>query len=170
MKPYSLGRPNRMELAVLIAVAVLLLWGVANLERLVNRRADQHERRLSDVAESLEKVVERVSELREQLMTPHQKEKRKYDRATRVGISDVRQWHEGQILRLVSCSYYYPSDEAVIDFFEYKHERIGEATRWGFTVEGFSRSAASDEWQRCSFLAAENECSTSSCSGTIRCV
>lgn len=158
-----------MELIVFI-IAVVLVAGFVNLERLISRRADEHERRLSEVAENLEKVSEEVSELREQLMTPSQKEKRRYDRADRITVSDVREWKEGQIFQLVSCSYYYPSDEAMVDVFDYKHGHIDESepTRWGFPVQGFSRIAAPDEWQPLSFLAEEDKCSTSDCTGTIR--
>ena len=117
-----------------------------------------------------------LNEIREDLeglsLTVHEKEHRAFDNAQNLNISYFEKMEKGQIINLMSGSYYYPSEDIVIDRFQYKHDHINKESKseFGWEVHGFQKSLSfdGDEWTPCTFLANDQECQTSSCSGTIK--
>ncbi len=159
-----------MELGILIGVGVVLLWALWNLEKRISRRFEEQERQLRAFSEVIQDIRNIVSELKGRSLTSSEKEYRPYASAKRIALPEVRNWIQGQTLSLISCSYYYPNKDALIETFEYKHDHVDDSkrTEWGLTVHGFNRTDGEEEWRPYTFLAGEKECSTSSCSGTIR--
>jgi hypothetical protein len=98
------------------------------------------------------------------------RERKVFDQAEDLTLVYLRQLTLGAILKLISCSYYYPHQFPVFGRFEYKYDHIDEEslTKFGYEVHGFSRYSPLDEWKPYEFLIKETEASTSSCSGTIK--
>lgn len=159
-----------MTLALIISFIVILFIFLQIIER--NRSKDRNE--IEELREELDRVKNELNELRDDVedlsLTEHEKEDRAFENAPNLNISFFEKIEKGQILNLMSGSYYYPSEEIAISKFQYKHDRIDKdnKTDHGWEVHGFERFLDSDEWTPCIFLVNENECMTSSCAGTIK--
>jgi hypothetical protein len=102
--------------------------------------------------------------------TQEEKEHWAFERASTLTLSELRAMKPGEVLRLIERSWFYPSEKAAFDRFEYKHERVGEenSSEFGNEVHGFRRFSGAEDWEPYQFLASEKESQTSSCSGTIK--
>jgi len=160
---------------ILILVFVLLLY----LLSVENDRKRNHKEIVSQfeiLQDELHSLKNDLNESRENLedlsLTEHDKEHRAFDNAQNLNISYFEKMEKGQIINLISGSYYYPSEDIIIDRFQYKHDHINKEnkTEFGWEVHGFQKSLSfeGDEWTPCTFLANDQECQTSSCSGTIK--
>jgi hypothetical protein len=117
-----------------------------------------------------------LNEIRKDLadlsLTEDEKEHHAFDNAQNLNISFFERMEKGQKINLTSGSYHYPSEDIVIDRFQYKHDHINKEnkTEFGWKVHGFQKSLSfeGDEWTPCTFFANDKECQTSSCSGTIK--
>jgi hypothetical protein len=129
---------------------------------------------LDRLNERLEKIEEKLGNIDERLddipVSQESKDRRRFKSATPLNLAAVLSWSEGQTFRLISRSYYYPSDDPIMDDIEYRHHHVvlGVSSKFGHEVHGFARGAVGDEWQPFRFLAADEDCSTISCAGTIR--
>lgn len=123
--------------------------------------------RLSSIEQSLLEIQDRLKYLPAK---PGVQEMRQFESAAPIKLEDVLRWPQGERLTLIVCSYYYPLEEPSIDVFEYLHEKIDMATqsKFGNEVQGYSRWSSAEEWKPYKFLANQEECTTSSCEGTIR--
>lgn len=159
-----------MTSVLLILFFVILLIIFQKIDR--NRNKDRNE--LNELKEELDRVKDELNELKNDIedlsLSEHEKEHRAFDNVPDLNISFFENLEKGHILNLISSSYYYPSEEIVISKFQYKHDHIDKENKseHGWEVHGFERFLDSDEWTSCTFLANENECMTSSCSGTIK--
>ena len=161
------------ELILLFAIIFLLV----QLSRRDSTSAEEQKANrdtISAIEERLETMERMLSQIQERLddlpMSHEAKDARRFDTAIPITLADVRKWTEGEKMHLISKSYYYPHEEPVFHDFEYRHEQIDNATQgmFGYEVHGFWRSAPVDEWEPHSFMAKDDECTTSSCAGTIR--
>jgi hypothetical protein len=159
-----------MTTALLISFFIILLFILQKIEK--NRNKDRNE--IKELKEELDRVKNELNELKNDVeglsLSEYEKEHRAFDNVPNLNIFFFEKLEKGQILNLMSGSYYYPSEEIVISKFQYKHDHIDREnkTDHGWEVHGFKRFSDSDEWTPCTFLANENECMTSSCSGTIK--
>lgn len=131
---------------------------------------------LDNIQDELNGLKNGLNEIREDIkdlsLTEHEKEHHAFDNAQNLNTSFFEKMEKGQIINLMSGSWYYPSEDIVIVRFQYKHDHINKEnkTEFGWEVHGFQKSLSfeSDEWSPCSFLANDQECQTSSCAGTIK--
>ncbi len=126
---------------------------------------------LKDELSSLRNDLNEIGkDIEDMSLTEHEREHRAFDNAPNLNISFFEKMEKGQIKNLMSGSWYYPSEEIVINRFQYTHDHVDKEnkTDHGWEVYGFERFLDSDEWTPYTFLANENECMTSSCAGTIK--
>ena len=121
------------------------------------------------------KLREEVEELREEVrvskLNPLELEEERWEEnAKDINLSFFENLKKDEVVKLVSGSYYYPSDDIHIAEFEYKHDFIDYADKseHGVTIHGLERYDYADEWRPTTMLATDEETSTSSCSGTIK--
>jgi hypothetical protein len=112
------------------------------------------------------------------LLSPAEKEERRFEDAQRLTLADVQQMEQGQRFHLISCDD--PSNEgaSVLESFEYKHDHLGEPVDGYVPVHGFKRSEFPPQdmtqlrewidWKPHKFLAAPDGCRTSDHAGTVR--
>jgi hypothetical protein len=102
--------------------------------------------------------------------TQEEKEHWAFQRASTLTLSELRAMKPGEILRLIERSWFYPSEKAAFERFEYKHDRVSEenSSEFGYEIHGFRRFSGTEDWGPYQFLASEKESSTSSCAGTIK--
>ena len=161
------------EVFLLVALILLLAYlsrrdSTAAAEQRANRDAiGSVEQRLDSIERMLSGVQDRLDDLP---VSPQAKDERRFDVASPITAAEVRKWAQGETMRLMSKSYYYPDDEPVFHDLEYRHERIDDTnpSQFGYEVHGFWRATPGEQWEPYKFLATENECTTSSCEGAIR--
>ncbi|MBI4458785.1 MAG: hypothetical protein HY648_01835 [Acidobacteria bacterium] len=130
-----------------------------NSDALLASRLDGIERMLEEIQNRLDDSVE-----------PSDEDQHRFKCARAITLADARRWAHGDTMRLISKSYYYPTEGPSLADFEYRHDRVDTAEQngFGFEVLGWRRFSSTDEWTPYRFLANEKECTTSSCEGTIR--
>jgi len=161
-------------LTIILVLLIILTIYLLSVER--DRKRDHKEivSQIESLQEELSSVRNDLNEIREDIedmsLTKFEREHRVFDNAQNLNISFYEKMEKGQIINLMSGSYYYPSEEIVIDRFQYKHDYIKKEnkTEFGWEIHGFQKLFNRDEWTPCTFLADEHECQTSSCSGTIK--
>ena len=161
-------------LTIILVLLIIFIIYLLSVEK--DRKRDHRE-----IASKIESLTDKLSSLRNDLngigkdiedlsLTEHEREHRAFDNAPNLNISFFEKMEKGQIINLMSGSLYYPSEEIVINKFQYKHDHVDKKnkTDHGWEVHGFERFLDSGEWTPHTFLANENECMTSSCAGTIK--
>ena len=125
--------------------------------------------RLKDEVTGLKRVVEDTA-LMSEVEKQEWRERKVFDQAETLTLTYLQQLGRGMVLKLISCSYHYPTTFPVFNRFEYKHDHIDEQnpTEFGYEVHGFSRRHPFEQWEPYRFLAGETEATTFSCSGTIK--
>lgn len=165
-----------MMLTIILILIIILFLYLIKMER--DRKRDHKEIiiQVDSLQDELNSLKNDLNEIREDLedlsLTEHEKEHRAFENAQNLNISYFEKMEKGQIINFMSGSYYYPSEDIVIDRFQYKHDHINKESKseFGWEVHGFQKSLSfeGDEWTPCTFLANDQECQTSSCSGTIK--
>lgn len=161
------------EIILLVAIIFILTQlsrraTIAAAEQRANRDA------ISALEERLETMEQMLSQIQNCLgdlpVSPEAKDRRRFDAASPITATDVRKWALGETMHIITKSYYYPHDEPVFHDFEYKHERIDNTAQsmFGYEAHGFWRTSHGNEWEPYSFMAKEEECTTSSCAAIIR--
>lgn len=163
-------------LTIILVVLIILTIYLLSVER--DRKRDHKEiiTQIDNLQNELNSLRNDLNEIKDDLeslsLTEHEKEHRAFDNAQNLNISFFEKMEKGQIINLMSGSWYYPSEDIVIDRFQYKHDHIKKEnkTEFGWEVHGFQKSLSfeNDEWTPCTFLANDQECQTSSCSGIIK--
>lgn len=157
--------------AVLIALALLICGTYWKLSKRLQEQGSRMGAVLLSLAEQIAHLKGAVEEAaRPEAEKYERRERKAFDRAEALTLGYLRQLKSGAVLRLISCSWYYPSEFPDFDRFEYRHDHINEqsATEFGYEVHGLRRPSPLEEWKPYHFLATETEASTSSCSGTIK--
>lgn len=166
-----------MMLTIILVLLIILTIYLLSVER--DRKRDHKEivsqieslqEELSSLRNDLNEIREDIEDIEDMSLTKFEREHRVFDNAQNLNISFFEKMEKGQIINLMSGSYYYPSEEIVIDRFQYKYDHIKKEnkTEFGWEIHGFQKLSNGDEWTPCTFLADEHECQTSSCSGTIK--
>lgn len=93
-----------------------------------------------------------------------------FQRGSDLTLAELRAMKAGEVVHLIEKSYFYPSEKACIERFEYKHDHVNEknSSKFGCEVHGFRRLSGAQDWQPYQFLASDKESQTSSCAGTIK--
>lgn len=159
--------------------AFLILGGVAVLLILTTiELRQQHERqhksletdlqfRLDDLKDEI--MTELKDRLEEMSMSEQEKETQAFLSAPDLNLAFFEKLRKGQILRLMSGEWHYPSDDCFIFAFDYKHDHIGEKDGFDYEVHGFKRvDSSNDEWKPVKYLANEKECCTLDKAGNIK--
>lgn len=165
-----------MMLTIILILVIILLLYMIIMERDRKRNHKEIIIQIDSIQDELNGLKNGLNEIREDIenlsLTEHEEEHRTFDNAQNLNISFFEKMEKGQIINLMSGSLYYPSEDIVIDRFQYKHNHINKEnkTKFGWEVHGFKKSLSfeGDEWTPCAFLANDQECNTSSCSGTIK--
>ena len=160
---------------ILILVIILFIYEIA-MHNEIQREHNRIIARFDGIEDDLDNFMNDFNEIRQHLedlnLTEHEKEHLAFDNAQNLDLSFFEKMEKGQIVTLTSGSWYYPSENIVIDRFQYKHDHINKEskTEFGWEVHGFEKSLSfeTDEWTPCTFLANDKECQTSSCTGTIK--
>jgi hypothetical protein len=162
-----------MELTFAIVIIVLLIVVIINQKdnkndiMKINSQLDNFQAELSSFRDELQKISDDMENI---ILTEYDREHQTFENLPNLNISFFEKLPKGQIINLISGSYYYPSEEISLSRFQYKHDHIDKnnKTEFGWEIRGFEKFYDDDEWSPCTFLADENECQTSSCSGTIK--
>jgi len=153
--------------AMLIALALLICGAYSKLSKWLVLLTEQIECLRNEVV-ALQSAVEEAT--MSEAEKYERRESKAFSQAEELTLAYLRQLKPGAILRLISCSWYYPSEFPVFDRFEYKHDYVDEQnlTEFGYEVHGFWRHDPLEAWEPYHFLSKKKEASTSSCSGTIK--
>jgi len=156
---------------ILGGVAILLILTIFELK-------EQHKRQHEELKVSLELQLENLKEellnalddrLEEMNMSDQEKETEAFLSAPDLNLAFFEKMRKGDIVRLMSGEWHYPSDDCFIVAFDYKHDHIGDKDGSDYEVHGFERiDPSNDEWTPVKYLANEKECSTWSKAGTVK--
>ena len=158
---------------IFIVIAIAILFVMLLVRNASSSVLSDHIHNVEQRIETIEETLRQIKTLIDELPIPPEiEERRLFERAARITLKDIRSWAHGQKTHLISKSYYYPHAEAIFHEYDYRHDYVDEATpsKFGYEVHGFSRDELSNEWSPFKFLAKDDGCTTSSCSGDIRCV
>lgn len=156
---------------ILCGVAVLLILTIFELREQHKR---QHEKLKADLELQLETLKDELlntleGRLGEMSMSDQEKEMQAFLSAPDLNLAFFEKLRKGEIVRLMSGEWHYPSDDCFIAAFDYKHDHIGDKNGFDYEVHGFEHiDPSSDEWVPVKYLANEKECSTWSKAGTIK--
>lgn len=156
---------------VLLIIFIIYLLSVEKDRKRDHREIVSQIEGLKDELSSLRNDLNEIGkDIEDMSLTEDEREHRVFDNTPNLNISFFEKMEKGQIINLMSGFLYYPSEEILINRFQYKHDHVDKEnkTDLGWEVYGFERFLDSDEWTPCTFLANENECMTSSCTGTIK--
>lgn len=158
-----------METLILSIVAAAIFgYGAAILNR-VTKIESKQESTFAQILESLSTLSDRLDSIEWRLLTDEQRKSKRFEWLPTFTLSDVRKLANGSELQLATKSYYYPMEEPVFDQFEYQHGSVSDTEgEFGFEVHGFSRENANSDWKPYQFLAKADECTTSTCGGTVK--
>jgi uncharacterized coiled-coil protein SlyX len=166
-----------VELVIIFIVAICLLWYLSSRDQATQSRIEDLNLQLGDAKREIEDLKDKVEDLKDEFketsLTDEEKEARFFRSLPDLNASFFKSLQNGQVLDLISGSYYYPHDEIFIRRFQYKHDHIADSTyllssKATYEVHGFERLSSDDEWSACMILANEDECTTSSCSGRVK--
>ena len=156
---------------ILCGVAVLLVLTIFELK-------EQHKRQHEELKVGLELQLESLKDkllnaledrLEEMSMSDQEKETQAFLSAPDLNLAFFEKLQKGEIVRLMSGEWHYPSDDCFIVAFDYKHDHIGDKDGFDYEVHGFERiDPSNDEWMPVKYLANEKECSTRSKAGTVK--
>jgi hypothetical protein len=91
-----------------------------------------------------------------------------FSRASSPTVRDIREWASGQIFDMLTCSYYYPSTEALLDRIKYRHEAIHDQEVQGrYAVHGFQEMGLG-KWLPCKFWCNAKGSETNDLAGDVR--
>lgn len=112
----------------------------------------------------------RLSACRPEKPSPEEMQEWAFQRGSDLTLTQLRAMKAGEIVHLIEKSYFYPSEKACIERFDYKHDHVddGNSSKFGYEVHGFRKLSGADDWEPYQFLASDKESQTSSCSGTIK--
>lgn len=133
-----------------------------------------YEGKIEELHHNIDEIREELNELRHdceyQNLTEFEKEEVAFENAQDISIKFFEELKKGQIVSLISGSYFYPDENIHISRFEYKHDHIDKESKseYGWEVHGYEKYFEGDEWSSCTLFANETESSTSSCSGTVK--
>lgn len=156
---------------ILGGVGVLLLLAIYELRESHER---QHKRLETDLQFKLDDLKDEImtsleDRLEEMSMSDQEKETQVFLSAPDLNLAFFEKLRKGEIVRLMSGEWHYPSDDCYIVAFDYKHDHIGDKDGFDYEVHGFKRiDPSNDEWMPVKYLANEKECSTWSKAGTIK--
>ena len=154
---------------VFVLIAILFFWH-QSLER--ERKRSKSE--IEELYEELERVKSELNDLRDKVecmsLPEHEKEELAFENAPDLPLLFFEKLEKGQVVSLMSGTYYYPNDDIYITTFQYKHDYIDQEnkTEHGYEIHGFEKFLNGDEWSACTFLANEKECNTWDCAGTVK--
>ncbi len=150
-------------LLILGGVGVLLVLTIFELREQHKR---QHKRLETDLQFKLDDLKDEIitaleDRLEEMSMSNQEKETQAFLSATDLNLAFFEKLRKGEIVRLMSGEWHYPSDDCFIVAFDYKHDHIGDKDGFDYEVHGFERiDPSNDEWTPVKYLANEKECST----------
>ena len=130
--------------------------------------------KIEELNQELDEIRTELNELRSkadyQDLTELEKEEITFEKAQDISIEFFEKLKKGQKVSLISGSYYYPNENILISMFEYKHDHIDydNKSKYRWEVHGYEKGFDDDEWSSCTFITNETECSTFSCSGTVK--
>jgi len=159
--------------------AFLILGGVGLLLILtIFELREQHKRQHEELKVGLELQLESLKDeilnaledhLEEMSMSDQEKKTQAFLIAPDLNLAFFEKLRKGEIVRLMSGEWHYPSDDCFIVAFDYKHDHIGDKDGFDYEVHGFEHiDPSNDEWTPVKYLANEKECSTWSKAGTIK--
>ncbi len=169
-----------MELSTIIILLLIIVLFTQHrlLKRTVENNKINTEGLREELATVLATVNDEISALREKLeyenLTDLEKEQLIFEDAPNLPLSFFEELKKGQVVSLMSGSYYYPSTDLLVYRFQYKHDYIDKEnkTKHGYEVHGFDKSSepdiVNDEWSERTLLAENDQCHTSSCAGTVK--
>jgi hypothetical protein len=145
--------------AVLIALGLLIFRAYSTLSKRLLSLAQQIALLSNEIA-TLKSTVEEA--MMPEVERHERREWKVFDQAEPLTLPYLRRLKPGAVLRLISCSWIYPTDFPSFDRFEYKHGHVDEQsqTKHGYEVHRFWRHSPQDEWQPFNFLAQETEASS----------
>lgn len=144
------------------------------IQKEFKNQRNKFEEKIKELSHEIDAVRGELNEVRDvveyQNLTESEKEEIAFENAKDISINFFEKLEKGQIVSLVSGSYYNPSENIYISKFVYKHDHIDREnkTRFGWEVHGYEKFFEEDEWSSCTLLAHDTGCSTSSCSGTVK--
>jgi len=110
-----------MMLTIILILVIVLFLYVITMERDRKRAHKEINIQIDSIQDELNGRKNGLTEIREDLedlsLTEHEKEHRAFDNAQNLNISFFEKMEKGQIINLMSGSWYYPSEDIVIDRF-----------------------------------------------------
>ena len=158
-----------MELIIVFVLIVIWFFWRQSLE-IIRKKISKSE---IELYEELKQVKSELNELRDKVecmsLSEDEKEKLAFENAPDLPLLFFEKLEKGQVISLMSGSYYYPSEDIYINKFQYKHDYIDQEnkTEYGYEIHGFE-NPYDDEWFECTFRANEKECKTEDCAGTVK--
>ncbi len=112
----------------------------------------------------------RLSACHAEKPSPEEMQEWAFQRGSELTLTQLRAMKAGEVVHLIEKSYFYPSEKACIERFDYKHDHVddGNSSKFGYEVHGLRRLPGAEDWEPYQFLASDKESQTSSCSGTIK--
>src|SRR5437870_2517033 len=120
---------------LLIALALLIYAAYSKLSKRLQEQRSSTDVVLLSLAEQIERLRDEITVLKSTLEEAamlseaekyERRERKAFDQAEALTLANLRQLKPGAALRLMSCSWYYPSKFPVFGHFEYKHDHIDE--------------------------------------------
>ena len=156
---------------ILCGVAVLLVLTIFGLREKHERQHKELKVDLELQLESLKVELLNALEVRseEMSMSDQEKETQAFLNAPDLNLAFFEKLQKGEIVRLMSGEWHYPSDDCFIVAFDYKHDHIGDKDGFNYEVHGFELIyPLTDEWAPVKYLASEKKCSAWSKAGSIK--
>ncbi len=136
--------------------------------RLINNKVDTSILEITDSLNDIKNKIENIENNNQ--YTDEEKQELHFEDSQNLNLEFFEKLKKGTVLRFISGSYYHPSDNLILTKFKYKHDHVDKTKKgqFGWEVHGFEKTSPEDKWAPCFFFANEKDCSTSSCSGTIK--